>query len=125
MLEVQPFSTTYLSCLSTIFLIYNYGEEIMPFGLEIMINFAAYAKSEGQQDAAHHLNLGNSFLSKGQFAEALQHYHSAVDLDPNNYQALYRRATVLLATGKMKAALPDLNRVVELKPDFIAVSFLS
>jgi hypothetical protein len=26
--------------------------------------------------------------------------------------------------GKSKAALPDLSKVIELKPDFIAVSFL-
>jgi DnaJ family protein C protein 3 len=31
---------------------------------------------------------------------------------------------VYLAMGKSKAALPDLSKVIELKPDFIAVSFL-
>ena len=35
-----------------------------------------------------------------------------------NYQALYRRATVYLALGKTKNALPDLNSVLEIRPDF-------
>lgn len=45
------------------------------------------------------------------------------DGDPKNYMAFYRRATVYLAMGKSKAALPDLSRVIELKPDFTSVSF--
>ncbi|XP_035995138.1 dnaJ homolog subfamily C member 3a isoform X2 [Fundulus heteroclitus] len=40
------------------------------------------------------------------------------DGDPKNYMAYYRRATVFLAMGKSKSALPDLSRVIELKPDF-------
>ncbi|GCB85162.1 hypothetical protein scyTo_0025884, partial [Scyliorhinus torazame] len=38
--------------------------------------------------------------------------------DPDNYIAYYRRATVYLAMGKSKSALPDLSKVIELKPDF-------
>ena len=41
--------------------------------------------------------------------------------DPSNYMTFYRRATVYLAMGKSKQALPDLNTVIELKPDFTAV----
>ncbi|KAJ1357317.1 hypothetical protein KIN20_015443, partial [Parelaphostrongylus tenuis] len=55
-----------------------------------------------------------------QFADALTHYHAAIELDPKNYQTLYRRATVYLAMGKSKAAIPDLDKVVELKGDFTA-----
>ncbi|KAI1706753.1 dnaJ domain-containing protein [Ditylenchus destructor] len=73
-----------------------------------------------RQEVERHMEMGKVFLSKGQFSDALQHYHAAAELDPSDYQIFYRRATVLLAQGKMKAALPDLHRVVELKPDFIA-----
>lgn len=45
------------------------------------------------------------------------------DGDPKNYLAYYRRATVFLAMGKSKSALPDLSKVIELKPDFTSVSF--
>lgn len=45
------------------------------------------------------------------------------DGDPKNYMAYYNRATVFLAMGKSKSALPDLSKVIELKPDFTSVSF--
>ena len=32
--------------------------------------------------------------------------------------SFYRRGTVYLAMGKFKSALSDLDRVIELKPDF-------
>jgi len=43
------------------------------------------------------------------------------ELDPSNYMTFYRRATVYLAMGKSKSALPDLDVVLSLKPDFNAV----
>ncbi|KRX95561.1 DnaJ -like protein subfamily C member 3 [Trichinella pseudospiralis] len=74
------------------------------------------------QEIERHLDLGKQLVSKGQFNDALVHYHAAVgtEADPNNYLTLYRRATVYLALGKSKSALPDLDRVIELQPDFIA-----
>lgn len=78
-----------------------------------------------QSEVERHIEMGKKFLSQGQFADALTHYHAAIELDPTNYMTYYRRATVLLATGKVKAALPDLDRVVELKQDFIAVRVLA
>ena len=42
-----------------------------------------------------------------------------------NYLAYYRRATVYLAMGKSKSALPDLDKVLEIKPAFTAVSFFT
>jgi len=71
-------------------------------------------------DVETHLEMGNKMLASGQLADALTHYHAAIDLDPKNYKSLYRRATVYLALGKSKSALPDLDKVVELKPDFTA-----
>uniref|UniRef100_A0A0N5AL62 J domain-containing protein n=1 Tax=Syphacia muris TaxID=451379 RepID=A0A0N5AL62_9BILA len=70
-------------------------------------------------DVEKHLELGKQFLSKGQFADALSHYHAAIEGDRTNYQSYYRRATVYLAMGKSKIAIPDLDRVIELKPDFL------
>ncbi|KAF6033520.1 DNAJC3 [Bugula neritina] len=64
--------------------------------------------------------MGKKFLAAGQLADALSHYHAAVDLDPDNYLTYFKRATVFLAIGKSKSALPDLERVLEIKPDFSA-----
>lgn len=41
------------------------------------------------------------------------------EADPTNYLTHFKRATVYLAIGKSKSALPDLERVIELKPDFL------
>ncbi|TNN04239.1 dnaJ homolog subfamily C member 3a [Takifugu flavidus] len=66
----------------------------------------------------HHMEMGKKLLAAGQLADALSHFHAAVDGDPKNYMAYYSRATVFLAMGKSKSALPDLSKVIELKPDF-------
>lgn len=71
-------------------------------------------------DIDSHLELGREFLARGQYADALSQYHAAIEGDPLNYMTYYRRATVYLALGRSKAALKDLHKVVELKPDFIA-----
>uniref|UniRef100_A0A915Q3Z7 J domain-containing protein n=1 Tax=Setaria digitata TaxID=48799 RepID=A0A915Q3Z7_9BILA len=78
------------------------------------------AADSSQAEVSRHMEMGRQFLSGGQFADALTHYHAAIDLDPKNYQTLYSRATVYLAIGKSKAALPDLDLVIKLKPDFTA-----
>lgn len=67
-----------------------------------------------------HLEMGRKLLAAGQLAEALSHYHSAVEGDSKNYLTYYKRAAVYLAMGKFKAALPDLSKAIELKPDFLA-----
>nr|XP_032836449.1 dnaJ homolog subfamily C member 3-like [Petromyzon marinus] len=67
-----------------------------------------------------HLEMGKKLLAAGQLADALSHYHAAVEGDPGSYLTYYKRATVYLAMGRSKAALPDLSRVIELKPDFTA-----
>ncbi|KAL4631463.1 hypothetical protein GN956_G15508 [Arapaima gigas] len=68
----------------------------------------------------HHLEMGRKLLAAGQLAEALSHYHSAVEGDSKNYLTYYKRAAVFLAMGKSKSALPDLSRAIQLKPDFLA-----
>ncbi|XP_026209025.1 dnaJ homolog subfamily C member 3b [Anabas testudineus] len=68
----------------------------------------------------HHLEMGRKLLAAGQLAEALSHYHSAVEGDPDDYLSYYKRAAVFLAMGKSKSALPDLTRAIQLKPDFLA-----
>ncbi|XP_068611868.1 dnaJ homolog subfamily C member 3b [Brachionichthys hirsutus] len=68
----------------------------------------------------HHLEMGRKLLAAGQLAEALSHYHSAVEGDSKNYLTFYKRAAVFLAMGKSKSALPDLTKAIQLKPDFLA-----
>ena len=44
------------------------------------------------------------------------------DADPNNYMSYYKRATVFLALSRSRPALADLDKVIQLKSDFQAVS---
>lgn len=73
-----------------------------------------------QAEIEQHLEMGRKLLAAGQLAEALSHYHSAVEGDSKNYLTYYKRAAVFLAMGKSKSALPDLSRAIQLKPDFLA-----
>lgn len=73
---------------------------------------------DNSPDLKTHMDMGNHLLSVGKFTEALTHYHSAVSSDPDNYMAYYKRATVLLALGRSKAAIPDLDMVIKLRRDF-------
>uniref|UniRef100_A0A8C8S2G3 J domain-containing protein n=1 Tax=Pelusios castaneus TaxID=367368 RepID=A0A8C8S2G3_9SAUR len=76
--------------------------------------------ASGQAEIDNHLEMGRKLLAAGQLAEALSHYHSAVEIDPKNYLTYYKRATIYLAMGKFRSALPDLSKAIELKPDFLA-----
>lgn len=98
------------------------------------------SESATQAEIDHHLELGKQYLAKGQLSDALSHYHEAVGMflwylnarttfhantfctegDPNNYLTYFKRGTVYLALGKAKNALSDLDKVLELKPDFTA-----
>ncbi|XP_078694396.1 dnaJ homolog subfamily C member 3-like isoform X2 [Branchiostoma floridae x Branchiostoma belcheri] len=86
----------------------------------IIVNLQ-YEVSEGganPQEIDQHLKLGTQLLSAGQLADALSHFHAAIEGDPDNYLTYFRRATVYLAMGKSRQALPDLSKVIHLKPDF-------
>ncbi|CAK9811032.1 DnaJ homolog subfamily C member 3 [Anthophora plagiata] len=74
--------------------------------------------SVSQLEIDRHLKLGREFLVNGQLQDALSHYHAAVEGDPNNYLTYYKRSTVYLALGKAKFTILDLDKVLELKPDF-------
>ncbi|XP_038126260.1 dnaJ homolog subfamily C member 3b [Cyprinodon tularosa] len=72
-----------------------------------------------QAEIEHHLEMGRKLLAAGQLAEALSHYHSAVEGDSENYLTYYKRAAVFLAMGRSRSALPDLTHAIQLKPDFL------
>jgi len=71
-------------------------------------------------ESEKHLELGKQMMAKGQLQDALTHFHAALQKDPHNYLTLYRRATVYLALGRARAAIDDLNSVLEIQPDFIS-----
>lgn len=83
--------------------------------LELVLEFS---EATSPAEVNKHLELGRDFLARGQLADALTHYHAAVEGDPNNYLTYFKRGTVYYALGKAKFALQDFTKVLELKPDF-------
>lgn len=76
------------------------------------------ADADSNINVDQHLDLGKKLLAAGQLTEALSHYHAAVEGDPHNYLTYFKRAAVYLAMGRSKSALPDLDEVINLRPDF-------
>lgn len=85
--------------------------------LELLVDFT---ESTSQAEVNKHLELGKDFLARGQFSDALTHYHAAVEGDPHNYLTYFKRGTVYYALGKAKFSLADFSKVLELKSDFTA-----
>ena len=54
-------------------------------------------------EVEEHLSVGMTLLAKGQYSDALSHFHAAIDADPANYMSYYKRATVFLGTIHDKA----------------------
>lgn len=84
------------------------------------LNLLGLVYSMTSQEVQQNIEMGNRLLAAGQLADALTHYHNAIDGDPKNYMSYFKRGTVFLAMGKFKSALQDLDRVIELKPDFVS-----
>lgn len=94
---------------------------VLPLLLVIFDLFVhGIASLDVASEVEKYLEMGKKMMAAGQLADALSHYHAAVDKDPKNYMSYFRRATVFLAMGRSKSALPDLDKVVDMKPDFIS-----
>ncbi|VDL86759.1 unnamed protein product [Schistocephalus solidus] len=63
--------------------------------------------------------MGSAALTKDLPSNALNYYSRAVELDPDNYLAVYGKAAALLALGKLQLALSDADRVTQLRPGYI------
>jgi DnaJ family protein C protein 3 len=110
MTEIQRLTQTILVLILSLDI--NSERHIDP--IDVVITLGVWGASEVDK----HLEMGKKFLQEGNLADALNHYNMAVDGDPSNYLTYFKRAAVFLALGQSKRALPDLDKVLELKPDF-------
>merc|ERR1712029_352951 len=90
------------------------------FVLTCFDSLVSWVECATQAEIDQHLNLGMQLIARGQYSDALSHFHAAVDADPNNYMSYYKRATVFLALSRSRPALADLDKVIQLKSDFQA-----
>ena len=63
-----------------------------------------------------HYALGNALWLSGQFPEALQEFHRALELNPYDYMASWKAAHIVLSQNPEEAFRLS-NRALELKPD--------
>lgn len=70
------------------------------------------------EEVNQHLAMGMKLVSAGQLSDALSHYHAAVEGDSSNFLTYFKRATVLMAMGRSRSALPDLDESIKLNPKF-------
>ncbi|ANB15822.1 Jem1p [Sugiyamaella lignohabitans] len=70
------------------------------------------------EPATGFVSKGDSLLSTGDVSGALEHYDSAVRIDPENYLYLFKRGAALLSLGRDLQALKDFDRALEIGPKF-------
>ncbi|VDK40428.1 unnamed protein product [Taenia asiatica] len=93
---------------------------VCPFGLLRFVVFLFNCfVSESSQTVESLLSQGTISLGNGKLKQALDLYSEAVEADPNNYMARYRRATAYIAMGKLRSALPDIDKTVSLNPGYV------
>ena len=61
-----------------------------------------------------------------QWADAVRHYSKAIELNPRDVEAYFRRAATLEVMGRSKEAMADLEQVLKLRPDhYLAMEYLA
>ncbi|PIC49944.1 hypothetical protein B9Z55_001040 [Caenorhabditis nigoni] len=85
----------------------------------VAIFFFGFTTGNDQTGSKSEYKAGNALFINKKYTDALTHYHKAIELDPDNYQAIFRRSTTYFAIGRTKPGLSDLDTVLEQKPDFV------
>jgi Flp pilus assembly protein TadD len=73
-------------------------------------------RSEGPSPIDRHVQAGYQALASGNVANAQTEYFAALELDPNNVDALMGAATVAARSGNSKAAIAAYAKVLKLEP---------
>lgn len=96
------------------------GEEAADDSEPLKIEVKAGPKTDFQPDPAkaqEAFQTGTSFYEQGQYPEALQQFHAAVQADPNFWQAYQYLGTVYAAQGMIDQAAGAYERMCEINSD--------
>ncbi len=63
--------------------------------------------------------IGAALEGLRRFAEAVENYTKAINLNPRDHGSIYNRANCSIEMGDYARALDDLNRALELDPDWV------
>ena len=74
------------------------------------------------KDAEIRNNLGLALARLGRIPEAIDQFHEAVRLDPNNAAAHANLGWALLESGKPRESIPEFEAALHLNPEFKAAA---
>jgi len=84
--------------------------------IQASIATLSVTRSEGPSPIDRHVQAGYQALASGNIANAQTEYFAALELDPNNVDALMGVATVAARDGNSKAAASAYAKVLKLEP---------
>jgi len=70
-----------------------------------------------QEEIREHFQKGNDYRDRAAFADAIQEYTKAIELDPDYQEAFFWRAYAKLETGEPGGAIQDYSEAIRLHPD--------
>ncbi|KAJ7298926.1 hypothetical protein O6H91_Y362600 [Diphasiastrum complanatum] len=85
-------------------------------GLLLVTITSLWLISVSAQDAGSYLKAGDESLSRGEYTAAIRHYSSFIEMDPLTSIGYSKRATVYIQQKKLKDALQDLEKSLEVEP---------
>jgi Flp pilus assembly protein TadD len=66
-----------------------------------------------------HTDLGLALASRGEFAEAIEHYRTALEIQPDSIQAHNDLGLALAGCGKFDEAIDHFRTALEINPDYM------
>jgi Flp pilus assembly protein TadD len=63
-------------------------------------------------------NLGIYLYHEGRLAEAIEHYHKAIQTNPDRCDAYYELGVALAAEGRLDEAIENYRKAIQLNPDY-------
>ncbi|MGA2243313.1 MAG: tetratricopeptide repeat protein, partial [Verrucomicrobiota bacterium] len=65
-----------------------------------------------------HNNLGSYLYNEGHIEEAMEHYHKAIQINPNNCETLINLGIAFAAQGQFNEAIAHYQRALQINPDY-------
>ena len=64
-----------------------------------------------------HNNLGHLLSNQGHIEEAMEHYHKAIQIDPNSYETLGNLGNALATLGRFDEAIKNYRKFIQINPN--------
>jgi len=64
-----------------------------------------------------HNNLGHLLSNQGHIEEAMEHYHKAIQIDPNSYETLGNLGNTLATLGRFDEAIKNYRKFIQINPN--------